>query len=122
MGVYEWFERVVKEPSFKAVFGRVKIAPKGVKPQLKEGGADAGKKKQKQEQPKPKPKEEKAEEKPAKKDINPLEALPPSDWNFFDFKTLMHYDKYGNEGEVLYKTENLMKGYHKKVDRFGKPA
>ena len=79
---------------------------------------------------------------------NPLDALPESPWNFFDFKTLMvnhkdkagggmealkeqfdpegycfwffHYDKYGSEGQVLYKTENLMKGFLQRFDHFRK--
>ena len=100
---------------------------------------------EKKEAPKPKEEEKAA---PPKKDINPLDALPPSPWNFFDFKTLMvnhkdkagagmealkeqydkdgytfwflQYDKYKGEGEVLYKTENLMKGFLQRFDHFRK--
>jgi len=144
--VYEWFERIGKEKAFLQVFGRVKIISKALKPTLKEAGAAEKPKKQAQ-QPKAKPAEEKKEVKEEKK-INPLEALPPSPWNFFDFKTLMvnhkdkakggmealkeqfdpegytfwflHYDKYGSEGQVLYKTENLMKGFLQRFDHFRK--
>ena len=142
--VYTWFERVAKAKEFAAVFGRARIAAKGLKPQLKE----AAEPKKKQAQPAAK-KEKPAEEAAApKKDINPLDALPPSPWNFFDFKTLMvnhkdkagagmkalkeqydpegytfwflHYEKYGKEGTILYQTENLMKGFLQRFDHFRK--
>merc|ERR1712032_667571 len=144
---YEWFERVAADAAFKKVFGRVKICNKALKPTIKEAGAAAEKpKKVKQEAPKPKPAAEAAPKE--EKKINPLEALPPSPWNFFDFKTLMvnhkdkagggmealkeqfdpegysfwffHYDKYKGEGEKLYKTENLMKGFLQRFDHFRK--
>jgi elongation factor 1-gamma len=145
--VYEWFDRVAKDAAFASVFGRVKICAKALKPVLKEAGAAGKGKGQKQEQKKQEPKKEEAPPKEEKK-INPLDALPPSPWNFFDFKTLMvnhkdkagggmealkeqfdpagysfwffHYDKYKGEGEVLYKTENLMKGFLQRFDHFRK--
>jgi len=145
--VYEWFERVAKDAAFASIFGRVKICAKALKPVLKEAGAAAGGKKVK-EAKKEAPKKEEAPKEV--KVVNPLEALPPSPWNFFDFKTLMvnhkdkaggameelkkqfdpvgysfwflHYDKYKGEGEVLYKTENLMKGFLQRFDHFRKHA
>lgn len=69
---------------------------------------------------------------------NPLDLLPPSPFNFFDYKTMIVnakdkkeaidflfknfdksgfslwkvvYDKYEGEGEVLYMTNNLAKGF-----------
>ena len=121
--------------------------PKGLKPQLKEA---AEPKKKQAAQPAAK-KEKPAEEAAApKKDINPLDALPPSPWNFFDFKTLYvnhpdkagggieelkkqydpegytfwytKYDKFGTEGQVMYKFENLMKGFLQRFDHFRKHA
>jgi len=46
---------------------------------------------------------QRAEEK--KKDVNPLDALPDSPWNFYDFKTLYvnHPDKRGGGIEELKK-------------------
>ena len=125
-------------PSFVEAFGANKLCAKPLQPptKLPVKPKPEVKKEEKKEAPKPKEEEKPA---PAKKDINPLDALPPSPWNFFDFKTLMvnhkdkqgggmaalkeqfdaegysfwflQYDKYKGEGEVLYKTENLMKGF-----------
>lgn len=142
--VFAWYERVAGTKEFSSVFGRSRIASKGLKPVYKE--AAEPKKKEKQ-QPAPK-KEKPAEEAAPKKEINPLDALPPSPWNFFDFKTLMvnhkdkggagmkalkeqfdpegytfwflHYEKYGKEGTILYQTENLMKGFLQRFDHFRK--
>ena len=146
---YEWYERVIGNNDFKAIFGKRSIVSKACKPNFKEAGAGGEQKKQKQvqkQEPKPKPAAEAAPKEA--KAVNPLEALPPSPWNFFDFKTLMvnhkdkagggmdalkeqydkdgysfwffHYDKYGSEGQVLYKTENLMKGFLQRFDHFRK--
>ena len=146
--VCDWFDRVAKDAAFASVFGRVRICPKSLPPALKEGGAAKKEKAPKQEK-KPAKKEEEEDAPPKEeKKINPLEALPPSPWNFFDFKTLMvnhpdkagagmaalkeqfdpagysfwffHYDKYGKEGQIMYMTENLMKGFHQRFDHFRK--
>ena len=42
----------------------------------------------------------------------------PEDYTFWFF----HYDKYGDEGKVQYKTENLMKGFLQRFDHFRKHA
>jgi elongation factor 1-gamma len=117
-----WFARVTALPEFKSVFGRVKQCEKCLKPVLK--AKEAPKKKV---EPK---KAKTAEEKAA--DLmkgNPLDNLPPSPWDFFNFKTLyvnhpdkrgagmeelkkqfdaegyafwyVHYDKFGDEGKVF---------------------
>jgi elongation factor 1-gamma len=85
-----------------------------------------------------------------KKAPNPLDLLPPSSFDLFNFKTFfvnhkdksgaavdemlkiydpagysvwfLHYDKYKGEGEVLYKTENLSKGFLQRFDQFRKHA
>jgi len=92
------------------------------------------------------------DDKPAeeKKAPNPLDLLPPSTFDLFNFKTFfvnhkdksgeaidemlkiydpagysiwfLHYDKYKGEGEVLYKTENLSKGFLQRFDQFRKHA
>ena len=90
------------------------------------------------------------EPKEEKKAPNPLDLLPPSSFDLFNFKTFfvnhkdksgaaidemlkiydpagygiwfLHYDKYKGEGEVLYKTENLSKGFLQRFDQFRKHA
>ena len=82
-------------PSFVEAFGQQKLCAKPLAPPKKlpvKPKAEPKKQEKKAEAPKPKEEEKAA---PPKKDINPLDALPPSPWNFFDFKTLMvnHKDK-----------------------------
>ena len=77
-------------PSFVSAFGFVKLSAKSLKP----GSALL-----KQEKPKAAPKEDKKvaakpkdddddEDKPKKKEANPLDLLPPSTFDLFNFKTL----------------------------------
>ena len=146
-----WFNKMRGLPSFVGTFGNVRLCTIPHKPPKlpSKPKKDVSKKEEKKApaQKKTEGKEEKKEE-TKKKDVNPLDALPPSDWNFFDFKTLMvnhkdkagggmealkeqfdakgysfwffHYDKYGSEGTVLFKTENLMKGFLQRFDHFRK--
>jgi len=44
------------------------------------------------------------------------EQYDPEGYTFWFF----HYDKYGSEGQVMYKTENLMKGFLQRFDHFRK--
>ena len=139
---FTWFERVAGNKDFASVFGRARVGQKGLKPQIKEAAAPKAKAVQPAKKDKP------AEEAPKKSNINPLDALPPSPWNFFDFKTLfvnhkdkptggmaalkeqfdpvgysfwfLHYEKYGKEGTILYQTENLMKGFLQRFEHFRK--
>jgi len=137
-----WFARVAALPEFVSVFGKVKQCSKSLKPVIKA----------KEE---PKKKQEPAAKKEKKADDgfppkNPLDALPPSPWNFFDFKTLyvnhedkrgaameelrkqfdpqgysfwyVHYDKFGTEGQVFYKFQNLLQGFLQRFDHFRKHA
>ena len=145
--VTQWYVKMTTLPSFVEAFGNQKLCSKPLQPpkKLPVKPKAEPKKVEKKEAPKPKEEEKAA---PPKKDINPLDALPPSPWNFFDFKTLMvnhkdkagagmealkeqydkdgytfwflQYDKYKGEGEVLYKTENLMKGFLQRFDHFRK--
>ena len=138
--VTSWYTKMAQLPSFAGAFGACKLCTKPLQPAIKlevKPKKTEAKKEEKKAEPKPEEEEEKVVEK--KKEINPLEALPPSPWNFFDFKTLivnhkdkagegmkalkeqydpegytfwfLQYEKFGSEGEVLYKTENLMKGF-----------
>lgn len=92
-------------------------------------------------------KEEDDEEKPVKKDKNPLDLLPPSNFNFYDFKTLfvnaqnkkealdyfwknfdpngysiwfVKYQKAPGEGKNLIFTNNLMGGFLNRLEDFRK--
>jgi len=117
------------------------------KPEPKQKAAPAPKK----EAPKKKEKkEEEDEDEPVeKKEKNPLDSLPPSSFNLFDFKTLivnapskkeavntflqqfdpegysvwhMDYDKAEGEGNVLFLTANLMNGFLQRLETFRKYA
>mmetsp|Transcript_132021 Transcript_132021/g.186358 ORF Transcript_132021/g.186358 Transcript_132021/m.186358 type:complete len:199 (+) Transcript_132021:42-638(+) len=101
------------------------------------GGAAPAKEEPKKEEPK----------KEDKKAENPLDLLPPSTFNFFDFKTLfvnatdkneacdfffknfdangfsawkIEYEKAEGEGKVLFLTSNLMNGFIQRLDHFRK--
>jgi len=138
-----WFGRVSALPEFISVFGRVKQCAKAV-PQV----VKAKEEPKKAAAPKQAAADKPAEEK--KKDVNPLDALPPSPWNFFDFKTFyvnhtdkrgaameelkkqfdaqgyafwyLHYEKVGKEGQVQYIFANLMAGFLQRFDHFRKHA
>ena len=133
-----WYTRVSSLKEFVAVFGHCTPAAKALKPVFAK--KEEPKKKEAAPQPKPAAK--------PKSDVNPLDALPPSPWNFFDFKTLMvnhkdianggmeelkkqydpvgysfwflHYDKYGDEGKVEYIFENMYRGFLQRFDHFRK--
>merc|ERR1712060_924844 len=88
-----------------------------------------------------------ADDKPAK---NPLDLLPPTSFDLFDFKTYfvnvpdkrgeghtefmnkvdkegytfwwLHYEKFGEEGKVEYKFRNLLEGFMQRLDNFRKHA
>jgi len=134
-----WFGRVSSLPEFTAIFGKIKIAKKSVKPVLKV-----------EEKKKPAQQAAAAEKKPAeeKKAGNPLDNLPPTNFVIYDFKTLfvnlpdkveaghetmmkmvdregwsfwfLHYDKFGEEGKVGYKFQNLLEGFIQRLEGFKK--
>ena len=93
--------------------------------------------------------EDDGEPKPEKKEKNPLDLLPPSKFNLFDFKTLyvnavdkkealkffwenfdnegyslwiIKYIKAPGEGKVLFLTNNLMGGFLQRLETFRKYA
>ena len=134
-----WFERVAAIPEFISIFGKVKIAKKSIKPVIKT--EEKPKAAAQQAAAKPKPDEE-------KKAGNPLDALPPTPFDLFNFKTFfvnhpdkkgdghkafmdqvdkegwsfwwLHYEKYGDEGQVSYKFSNLLEGFVQRLEGFKK--
>lgn len=132
------FERVTGLEAFKDVFGAVKVAKRPIKINF----VKEEKKKAKKEEVK------KAPKKKAEKPKDPLEALPPTSLNLNDFKFWfinhadrkaafdefvkekfdregwsiwdLQYIKYKGEGELLYKTNNLLNGFIQRAEHFGK--
>lgn len=94
-----WFERVCKLPQWVAVFGHVKFAAKPIAPKFAEGEKKAEKAKPAQAA-KPKADEEEGE---PKKEKNPLDCLPETKFDLFNFKTLYvnHPDKKGEGVDEL---------------------
>ena len=108
--------------------------------------------KPKEEKKKPEPaaaaKPKPAAEEEEKKAKNPLDALPPTSFDLFNFKTyyvnvpdkkgegfdeflrqldregwafwFLHYDKFGEEGKVGYKFQNLLEGFLQRLESFRK--
>lgn len=143
-----WMDRVFALPAYRKVAGHVKFAAKAVKPQIKA----EEKKVEAKPAAAPKPKKDVDEDgNPVEeKKINPLDALPETSFDLFNFKTFfvnckdkkgegidemlkifdrkgwqfwyLQYEKYGTEGQVLYKTENLAKGFLQRFDSFRKYA
>lgn len=140
-----WWTRVFAHPDVVAVAGNVKGAAKPCgKPVLKA--------EEKKEAPKkaaaPKGGDEDDEDKPKKSEKNPLDLLPPTSFDLFNFKTFyvnhpdkkgaaidefmklydkegwsiwfLHYEMYKGEGEVLYKTLNMTGGFIQRFEGFGK--
>jgi elongation factor 1-gamma len=143
-----WFVRVARLPPFVRAFGYVKPCQKPIKPPklpAKEKPKAEKKKDEPAQAAKPKPAAE--EEKKAK---NPLDALPPTPFDLFNFKTYyvnvpdkagegwdkfmadvdnegwafwhLHYEKYGKEGQVEYQFMNLLEGFLQRLDSFRKHA
>jgi len=94
-------------------------------------------------------KEEKKDDMPAVlKETNPLDALPPTPFDLYAFKTFfvncpdrkgegmkfffenydpagysiyfIHYDKYEGEGTITYQTLNMLNGFLQRIDHFRK--
>jgi len=145
-GYSAWFERVVALPEFVAVCGNVKSAAKTIKPQIK---AEEKKVEAKKPAAAPKPKADDGDEPQKEKSPkNPLDALPPTNFDLFNFKTFfvnepdrygagidelkkqfdkegwsiwfLHYEMFGDEGKKLYHTENLADGFLQRFDSFRK--
>ena len=142
-----WWDRVMALPAMVKIGGHIKACAKPLKPVLK---TEEKKVAPKKEVKKVVEKDEDGEPKQEEKKINPLDALPASTFDLFNFKTFfvnhpdkggaaidemkkifdpagysiwsLKYDKFGTEGQVLYKTENLSKGFLQRFDQFRKHA
>ena len=142
-----WFERTTGLPEFVRVAGKIKVAAKTVKPVIKAEEKKEAAPAKKAAAAKPKDDDD-DEDKPKKKAANPLDLLPPTTFDLFNFKTLfvnikdkkgegieelkkqfdpngfslwfLHYDKYKGEGEKLYITNNLCNGFLQRFDEFRK--
>lgn len=140
--VTAWFEKFIKLPQVVKRIGAIKLAQKTIKPIL-------AAKDEKKAAPKQEAKKEDTPA-PAKKEENPLDVLPPSPFDLFNFKTFfvnvpdrrgegmkhffenydkegysiyhLHYDKYEGEGQVQYQFSNLLNGFLQRIDHFRKHA
>lgn len=74
-----WYKRVIALPAFVKVMGKVQMCQRALKPILK------AVEKPKKAAPPPAPKEEKKVEKPKEG----LEALPPTDFDLYNYKTFL---------------------------------
>jgi len=149
--VTRWYENLMTQEPFTKEFGRFYLCQKAIEihdlPQPK-------KEEKKKEEPKkqasaPKKEEPKKVEEPKEKEKNPLDLLPPTNFNFFDFKTLfvnatdkneacdfffknfdangfsvwkIDYIKAEGEGKILFLTNNLMNGFMQRLEHFRKYA
>jgi len=77
-----WVERFIALPEFVSIMGKVKFCAKVFPPQL-----IAAKKEEVKAAPVKKEAAHDEEEAPKKKEENPLDVLPPSPFNLYDFKT-----------------------------------
>jgi len=86
-------ERLIKVPEVVRRLGHVKFAAKTVKAQV----TAAPKEEKKVAKVEKKPAGDDDEEKPAKKEANPLDVLPPTPFDLFAFKTFIvnHPDRKG---------------------------
>ena len=138
-----WFTRVSSLPDFVAIFGKIKMAKKSLKPICKSEEKPA-KKAQAAAGGSAKP----AADAPPAKVINPLDQLPPTNFDIYNFKTYfvnvpdkktdghegmmsqvdrdgwsfwyLHYEKVGKEGTVQYMFENLLEGFIARLEGFKK--
>lgn len=166
--VTAWFTNLHNNATFKQVYGTVRLATKAFQPQASQAQAAAkpaaaaqpkaaAAPKQAAAAPKqaaaaaPKKKEADVEEEEnkEKKEKNPLDALPPTSFVLYDFKTLfvnaenkqealdflwknfdpqgfslyhVTYQKAEGEGVKLFLTNNLKNGFIQRLDHFRKYA
>jgi len=159
--VVKYVQTLAGESQFTEVFGRVVVCktpigpytgalPEEKKPEAKKAAAPQPKKEKQAPAPKKekKEKDEDEDDEPKKdKVLNPLDSLPPSSFNLFDFKTLfvnhpdkkealrvfweqlddqgysvwrMEYEKAEGEGRVGFLTSNLLGGFLQRLETFRK--
>jgi elongation factor 1-gamma len=156
--VTKYVESTAAHGAFAQVFGKLRLCQKSMEPAHLEKAAPATKKDQPKDAKADKPVEKKKkkdddndeEDEPVvKSEKNPLDSLPPSKFNLFDFKTLfvnaadkhealkffwenydnegyslynVHYIKVEGEGKVLFLTNNMMNGFLQRLEHFRKYA
>ena len=135
--VTTWADSIYSSPAFVKVTGNVVLAAKALKPIVK---VEKKVEKAAPVQAAPKKKEEKVKDN--------VESLPPTPFNVYDFKTFfvnhpdkagaavdqwykdldwegwafwhLHYEKYGDEGEKLHVTNNLLGGFLSRAEHTNK--
>jgi elongation factor 1-gamma len=161
-----WFENLASQEPFTKEFGRFWFCQKSLEvPHVPQAQEEKKENKKVEKKPEPKKEEKKPEAKKEdkkkkddddeddapveKKEKNPLDSLPPSTFNLFDFKTLfvnsadkkeavqfffnnfdaagysiyqIEYIKAEGEGEKVYLTNNLMNGFIQRLEHFRKYA
>ena len=142
-----WFNNVTSIPAFKAVWGTIRLADVALEapaPVVKaEPPKPAPKKEEEKKAPaKPAHDDDDEEEKP-KKAVNPLDSLPPTNFDLDEWKKLIsnvkdrksvmptfwekldkagwsawfiHYDKAEGEGEKMVPFENLLDGFVQRME------
>lgn len=146
--VSAWFQKVTTLPSFKRAFGDIKMCQKIMKPSCKFAQKPKPAKEEKKVAPKAEKKDEGEDEPEPKKDVDPMTLLPATDFDLFNFKTFyvnhpdkkgeavdellrqfdpkgwafwyLQYEKFGTEGQVLFKTINLCNGFLQRFESFRK--
>jgi len=151
--ITKWFQSIAQHPSFVHVHGKVRLCQTPFEtPQIEKTVQPVAPKKEqpKKEEKKPKKDDDDEDDTPKEKsEKNPLDSLPASTFNLFDFKTLfvnapnkdeavkfffdnfdpkgysiyfVHYIKAEGEGKVFFLTNNLKNGFLQRLDHFRKYA
>lgn len=111
-----WFKRVIEHPAFIKVAGKVQCCAKALKPLVKV-----------EEKKKPEPKAAPVKKEEKKVEKKGLDALPPTDFELYDYKTFYvnHPDK---KGEAIEKTKEMFRSdkfadgfsyWHIKYEKYG---
>ena len=149
----KWFEKIMNTDEAVRAYGRTMLCKVPVKPFMEKINKqkehheknEKHEKNQKKNEKNEKKDEETGEEKPAKKEKNPLDLLPPSKFNLEDFKRSflnnknkqeaikkfleefdpegyslwwLEYQNLPEEGKVLYRTSNAKSFFLQKLDSF----
>jgi elongation factor 1-gamma len=142
-----WFHNTTSNPAFQAVWGSIKLAKVALEapaPLVKVEQPKPAQKKEEEKKAAAKPKhDEDEEEEHHKKQINPLDLLPPTTFDLDEWKKLItntkdrrsvlptfwekidkqgwsawafHYEKAEGEGEKLVPFENLLDGFVQRME------
>ncbi|KRX04442.1 Translation elongation factor EF1B, gamma chain, conserved [Pseudocohnilembus persalinus] len=151
LALTRYYKTILGQPEFRKFYPQAHMVKKDWFASVKgeEQKQEQKPKKEKQQPKKEEKKVEKKEEAPPQKAKNPLDELPPSPFNLFDFKTFIvnekdkqkgveefwkqfdpqgysiwhiKYDRYEGEGEKLYLTSNLKDSFLQRCDQLRKHA